>query len=82
MQKDCIFLVKFCSRKGPLLHKAETQQAHKHMKALERSNGGSKEKVAKPDKSMLFGELKATLKCYILAFKTLAVKCISCFSLR
>lgn len=47
MQKDCIFLVKFCSRKGPLLHKAETQQAHKHMKALERSNGGSKEKVAK-----------------------------------
>lgn len=81
MQKDCIFPVKVCSRKGPLLYKADTLPAHKHMKASERSNGESKEKVAKTDKSMLFWELKAILEFYILAFKTVAVKCKSCFPL-
>lgn len=51
------------------------------MKASERSNGGSKEKVAKADKNMLLWELKAILECYILAFKTVAVKCKPCFPL-
>lgn len=46
MKKYCIFLVKVCNRKGPFLYKAEIVPARKYMKALERSNGGSKEKVA------------------------------------
>lgn len=49
------------------------------MEALARSNGGSKEKVTKADKSILFWDLKAILECYMLALQTVAVKCKSWF---
>ena len=81
MQKDCIFPIKVCIRKFTQLHKAQTLPAHKEMKALERPNEGSKEKVTNTEKNMLFWELKAIVECYGLAFITVVVKCIACFLL-
>lgn len=80
MQKDCIFLIKVCTRKGHLLHKAQTLPAHKQWRLRKDLMGEVKRKWQKLIKTLLW-ELKAILECYILAFKTVAVKCKPCFPL-